>query len=522
MDGHVNSNRGSFQQAMLALTPALSTLGYLSRDKDFGWKQAIVYLLPMLIPVLLTLPSPFAWMQRICGRMGISKSVQHMQYTARLRLRAWADEPDAIVRLFSTVLWDWNRRNELVNCHTIDEEAVCGRWNDMEYEGFQPMFVNDDKNTFWHKDRLHIHYKMWVERQADRDGIYHPEIFLQIQIRDVDGADKYTPRDLVNHIDFIRKLAEKIQNDYAQKQRVLVTTERACSGRRGGDDEGAGPTFITYEFATTSTFANFFCEEAETVKSDLDHFLNNKPAYERTGKPWTYTILNSGPPGVGKTKLVKAIAAQSGRTLIVINLLHIRDITMLYDAFHSSVLAGQHVNHDKRLYYIPEVDTQSMDILKKRDGTESPEADDALVMSGAGASAPAAHAAPATTGRAKYTAAASNIPKKPTLGEILNVLDGVPERHGHILVIDTNHLDRLDSALIRPGRVDRILTWNKMSSESIRAYLENYYMESIPKTALFPDKLYTAAELQAAALHKKSWTEFVLPVNGMKRRSVKN
>lgn len=519
MDGPVNSNRGgSFQQAMLALTPALSTLGYLSRDKDFGWKQAVLYLLPMLIPVLLTLPSPFAWMQRMCGRMGISKPVQHLQYTARIRLRAWAEEPDAIVRLFSTVLWDWNRRNELVNCHTIDEEAVCGRWSDMEYEGFQPMFVNDEKNTFWHRDRPHIHYKMWVERLADRDGIYHPEIFLQIQIRDPDrsGAEKYTPRDLMNHIDYIRKSAEKIQNDYAQKQRVLVTTERAGGRRGGGEDDGAGPAFITYEFATTSTFANFFCEEAETVKSDLDHFINNKPAYERTGKPWTYTILNSGPPGVGKTKLVKAIAAQTGRTLIVINLNHIRDITMLYDAFHSSVLAGQHVNHDKRLYYIPEVDTQAMDILKKRDGTdgsESPEAE--LVV---------AAAAPPTTGRAKYTAATTavtNTPKKPTLGEILNVLDGVPERHGHILVVDTNHIERLDSALIRPGRVDRILTWNKMSSESIRAYLENYYMVSIPKTAVFPDKVYTAAELQAAAVQKKSWTEFVLS-GGMRRRSGKN
>jgi hypothetical protein len=46
-------------------------------------------------------------------------------------------------------------------------------------------------------------------------------------------------------------------------------------------------------------------------------------------------------------------------------------------------------------------------------------------------------------------------------------------------------------------------------------------MVSIPKTAVFPDKVYTAAELQAAAVQKKSWTEFVLS-GGMRRRSGKN
>ncbi len=97
--------------------------------------------------------------------------------------------------------------------------------------------------------------------------------------------------------------------------------------------------------------------------------------------------------------------------------------------------------------------------------------------------------------------------KKPTLGEILNVLDGVPERHGHILVLDTNHLAKLDPALIRPGRVDRIVSWRKMDGENVRRYIENLFSMTIPKTVVFPDDKWTAAELQALAHAHGSWDE---------------
>jgi chaperone BCS1 len=92
---------------------------------------------------------------------------------------------------------------------------------------------------------------------------------------------------------------------------------------------------------------------------------------------------------------------------------------------------------------------------------------------------------------------------KITLGDILNVLDGVPERHGHILVFDTNHLERLDPALIRPGRVDRIIRWDSISATSLRAYLANYYQCVVPADKKLPDRKFTAAEVgQITMAHK--------------------
>ena len=345
---------------------------------------------------------------------------------------------------------------------------------------------------------------MWTQQNTDREGISHPEIILRMSFHD----RSYTPNSIVQHIEVIKKEAERIHAERSRKQRVLVSTEKASMHDNNGGMSG-GPNFMTYEFATTSSFQNFFSEEARAVHADLEYFLNNRSAYERTGRPWTYTVLNEGPPGVGKTKLVKAIAAKTGHTLIIINLAHISSIETLYEAFHSPILAGEYVSHEKRLYYIPEVDTQMFEILKSRD---SKSGSAATAANAATAATDAQHIQEANTSKFKKNGfdALTTVSKKPTLGEILNILDGVPERYGHILILDTNHLSELDPALIRPGRVDRIVSWKKMTAASTRAYIENYYQVVLPKTVVFVDSMFTAAELQAHVSRSKDW-ETLLP-----------
>ena len=41
-----------------------------------------------------------------------------------------------------------------------------------------------------------------------------------------------------------------------------------------------------------------------------------------------------------------------------------------------------------------------------------------------------------------------------TLSGLLNIVDGVGAGEGRIMVATTNYYDRLDEALIRPGRID--------------------------------------------------------------------
>lgn len=379
------------------------------------------------------------------------------------------------------------------------EEGVHTYYDGASKAGPPPFFVDDTTTPFWHADHPDIQYTMWVERTTDREGTVYAEVFLRIDARAADAS----PNTIVDHIEFLKKEAIRIGFEQERVQRVLVSTDKSGGdGGHGSSDEKPqrGPPLMAYEFHTTSSFDNFFCEEAALVRADLKHFLENKANYLRTGRPWTYTVLNEGPPGVGKTKLVKAIAAATGYTLIVINLAHIKNAQMLYEAFHTTTLAGETVPHDKRLYYIPEVDTQVCDVLKIRP------------VAAAAAAAPPYPSKPAAAASAVMVATPIE-DKMPTLGEILNVLDGVPERHGHILVLDTNHLATLDPALIRPGRVDRILSWKKLSAASVRRFLENFYEKAIPVATAFPDRKWSAAELQGAAAVATSYKEFTLAKN---------
>ena len=312
---------------LLTLTSSITTLAFLMQSPAFTWISALPYMLPLLIPLFTHGPSFTKYV-----RWPSQKS--SLNFTSRLRMRLWYDEPNSLVRCFSTVLWDWNRRNKTVNCQQLMEEGVHHYYEEALRESTPPFFVDDANQRFWHVDSPNIHYTMWVVRETDRDGIAQPEIFLRIEFKDPAA----NPNTVVAHIDLIMQEAKRVRLEQTRVQRVLVSSE----GDGDRDKPVKGPSLMAYEFHTTSSFDNFFCEEAEIVRADLRQFLENKPTYIRTGRPWTYTVLNEGPPGVGKTKLVKAIAALTGYTLIVINLSHLQNTQMLYEAFHTTSITNQH------------------------------------------------------------------------------------------------------------------------------------------------------------------------------------
>ena len=83
-----------------------------------------------------------------------------------------------------------------------------------------------------------------------------------------------------------------------------------------------------------------------------------------------------------------------------------------------------------------------------------------------------------------------------TLSEYLNIMDGLIERSGQIIIYDTNHIEHLDPAILRPGRIDIKIKFDKTSIENVKKIIKNYYKieEEIEEIDDEYDRKYTNAQ----------------------------
>jgi SpoVK/Ycf46/Vps4 family AAA+-type ATPase len=116
------------------------------------------------------------------------------------------------------------------------------------------------------------------------------------------------------------------------------------------------------------------------------------------------------------------------------------------------------------------------------------------------------------------------------LSGILNVLDGVVDTPGRILVMTTNHPEVLDPALIRPGRIDKKLLLSYMTYQDMTNLIEHYFQVKLDnkmvarlKKAVLGTSLYktstelkvTPCQVEQMAVEHKSVEEMVSAIEKM-------
>lgn len=239
------------------------------------------------------------------------------------------------------------------------------------------------------------------------------------------------------------------------------------------------------KFTTNRSFENVFFEDRKHVRTRTKFFLENRGWYDKKGIPYTLGFLFHGPPGCGKTSTVKAIANEGRRHIINIQLSEIKTKSQLQHLFfNDEIHVYNGVNTEKytipvseRLYVIEDIDAMGDTVLRREWKKPEP-------------------VKPKTEEDAWLTREKETEKETLDLSFLLNLLDGTLEANGRILIITTNFPERIDKALIRPGRVDMIVHFDNCSRAVLQEMVTAFYdcTISLPTDADLDGK-WTPAEV---------------------------
>ena len=241
------------------------------------------------------------------------------------------------------------------------------------------------------------------------------------------------------------------------------------------------------DFKTTKSFKNLFFEGKDALIKRLDTF-KNKEQYTKLGIPETLGLLLYGEPGTGKTSTIKAIAQYMDMSIIIVPMNKIHTRKQLDEIFYSSNL-NDYVAPSKRIYVFEEIDCNGWEkIVRDR---RLPVISDDIPSNGQSITEIINESLKKEAPKKKQD------DDKLTLGALLEVLDGIVEVPGRIVIMTTNHRDILDPALTRPGRIDMEIEFKKLRRQQINDIYKQFYGFSISHTILneIPDYKYTQADL---------------------------
>ena len=236
--------------------------------------------------------------------------------------------------------------------------------------------------------------------------------------------------------------------------------------------------------------------QIDSIIKDMEWFLSGEKWYAELGIPYHRGYLFYGIPGSGKSSLISGIADRFGMPIFLVSLDEMNDRT-LHQAM-SSVSQGS-------IVVLEDVDCMgNRKVLQPMQNQ------------------------PPTTNGAQGEAEKDIFGV--TMSGLLNVLDGFKAPHGVMFIMTTNHMEKLDAALLRPGRVDYRMQFGFAKIEQKTEMYLRFYPDKTEEDALQfilgqrTAKQQTMADFQASLMSryqigfrttKEPW-DVELPPNALK------